>query len=83
MVYNSSQHLILGFILLICHIYYRICSSADSSVNAITIHLHLLLPVLLLLLIRYFPIGVWQCTVFEVVNEIIESQNNFNQKGVI
>lgn len=64
MVHDSSEPLKLDFILLFYHIYYRICSSADSSANAIIIHLYLLLPVLLRLLIRPFPNGVWQCTFF-------------------
>lgn len=42
--------------------------------------LHLPLPVLLLLLIRHFPSGVRQCTLFDVINEIIKSQNSLNHK---
>lgn len=83
MVHDSSQPQKLEFMLLFYHIYYRICSSADRYANAITMHLRLPLPVLLLLLIRRFPNGVWQCTVFDVVNEIIKSQNSLNQKWVI
>lgn len=79
MVHDSSQPQKLEFILL----FYHMLSSDDSSANAITIHLHLPLPVLLLLLIRLIPTGVWQGTVFDVVNEIIKSQNSLNQKWVI